>query len=193
VTIGHGFYLATLPVTQAQWRVVMPVNPSRFPVDERPVEQVSWQLCQEFVVRLGQRIGDWCACRLPTEAEWEYACRAGTATDYWNGSAEKHLDLVGWYAENSGKRTHKAGGKKANPWGLFDMHGNVWEWCQDWHAAYDPDDVTDPVGPPTGRDKVIRGGGWLSPAAECRAAARNWFLPDYRSHAIGFRVLLQLL
>jgi formylglycine-generating enzyme required for sulfatase activity len=128
VTISQPFYLGKYEVTQAQWKKVMGSSPSRFKGANRPVEQVSWYDCQEFIEKLNSKGNG--VFRLPTEAEWEYACRAGTTDDYAG-----NLDEMGWYDKNNVGKTQPVGKKKANPWGLYDMHGNVSEWCQDWHSA----------------------------------------------------------
>lgn len=127
--------------------------------------------------------------RLPTEAEWEYACRAGATTDYSFGNSDAELGDYGWYDENSGGKTHPVGKKKPNAWGLYDMHGNVWEWCQDWHGDYPSGSVTDPTGPVSGSRRVYRGGSWLNVAWFCRSADRDGDAPANRSHYLGFRVL----
>jgi formylglycine-generating enzyme required for sulfatase activity len=127
--------------------------------------------------------------RLPTEAEWEYSCRAGTTTEYSFGDRESELGDYAWYDENSGGTTHPVGGKKPNPWGLYDMHGNVWEWCQDWHDYYPSGPVTDPTGPVSGSLRVGRGGNWISISDYCRSADRIWRTPDSRLSHYGFRVL----
>src|SRR5262249_9745907 len=128
----RAFYLGIYPVTQAQWDAVMASNPSHFKGPDRPVESVPWDDCEAFCRKLTELTGH--LCRLPTEAEWEYACRAGTTTAYSFGDKAK-LGEHGWYEANSGGQTQPVGKQKPNAWGLYDMHGNVWEWCQDWYAA----------------------------------------------------------
>jgi formylglycine-generating enzyme required for sulfatase activity len=125
---------------------------------------------------------------LPTEAEWEYACRAGTQTAYSFGDSESELADYAWYGPNSGRTTHPVGSKKPNAWGLYDMHGNVSEWCQDWYGSYPSGSVTDPTGPYSGSHRVSRGGGWDG-ISVCRSAIRLWGRPGYRGSDIGFRVL----
>ncbi|MEE8583520.1 MAG: formylglycine-generating enzyme family protein, partial [Acidobacteriota bacterium] len=141
----------------------------------------------EFLGKLNRR-SDGFEYRLPTEAEWEYAARAGTTGDYAG-----NLDEVGWYEANSGNETHPVGEKKPNAWGLYDMHGNVWEWVHDWFSHYGsrPNPDTDPAGPASGSNRVIRGGGWSTPAQYCRSADRNGNWPGNRNSALGFRLLRQ--
>jgi len=184
VTLTKPFYMQTTEVTQGQWKAVMGSNPSHFSDcgDNCPVEQVSWNDCQEFLRKLNQREGNG-TYRLPTEAEWEYACRAGTTGPYYTD-----LDRAGWYDGNSGNRTHPVAQKTPNAWGLYDMHGNVWEWCQDWHEDYPGGSVTNPEGPSSGAYRVIRGGSWHSIARSCRSAFRSFLTPDLRGSYFGFRV-----
>ena len=160
-----------------------------------PVEQVSWSDAVEFCQRLSalpeeKKAGR--VYRLPTEAEWEYACRAGSQTAYSFGSDEKSLVNFGWYSQNAKGKTHAVGLKKANAWGLYDMHGNVSEWCSDWYGEYPKGSATDPRGPKDGWNRVRRGGGWYLPAEECRSATRGRFIPSYRAYdvTLGFRVAL---
>ena len=182
VTISQPFYLGKYEVTQAQWEAVMGSNPSGFKGATLPVEQVSWEDCQEFIEKLNSKgIGTF---RLPTEAEWEYACRAGTTGDHAG-----NLDEMAWYCENSGSKTHPVGTKKANPWGLYDMHGNVWEWCQDWYGTYPTGAVRDPTGAAGGSYRVSRGGGWGSIAGGCRSASRGGGSPSGRGNLLGFRLV----
>ena len=179
-------------ITQAQYEQVMGVNPSRFKGADNPVENVSWDDAVEFCRRLSELPAEKEAgnvYRLPTEAEWEYACRAGTTTMYSFGDDESKLGDCDWFSENSGTKTHPVGGKKPNAWGLYDMHGNVWEWCQDLYGDYPSGPVTDPTGPATGSDRVYRGGSWYGTAVYCRSANRHWYLPSYRSINLGFRVV----
>ena len=125
--------------------------------------------------------------RLPTEAEWKYACRAGTTTKYSFGDRASELGDYAWYRDNSGKTTHPVGGKKPNPWGLYDMHGNVWEWCQDWYGDYPSGAVTDPTGPASGDRRVLHGGSFFLRTSDVRSAYRNNYQPATRGNAIGFR------
>jgi formylglycine-generating enzyme required for sulfatase activity len=189
VRISRGFYLGAYPVTQKQWREVMGDNPSRFTGPDRPVEGVSWDDCQAFCKRLNGRDGK--SYRLPTEAEWEYACRAGTTTEYYSGDGEAALKKVGWYAGNSNWETHPVGRLEKNAWGLYDMHGNVWQWCQDWyHGPHDGAAAVDPRGPDFGDYRIQRGGSWGSDAENCRAAYRAWDGPASRTDRVGCRVCL---
>jgi formylglycine-generating enzyme required for sulfatase activity len=158
------------------------------------VEQVSWEDCQEFCKRLRSRFPG-LGARLPSEAEWEYACRAGTTSAYNDGSActelkgkDPALDKLGWFNENSGGKTHPVRQKEANRWGLYDMHGNVWEWCEDWYGDYTAGDQVDPVGPASGRMRVRRGGSLDNWAWYCRSAYRSWRCPGDRSLSLGFRL-----
>ena len=193
VTIYNPFALGTYPVTQREWEAVMVGNPSRFKGDELPVEDVSWNDVQEFIRRLNDHEGTH-KYRLPSEAEWEYACRAGTNTLYFFGNDESMLGEYAWYADNSDDKMHPVGQKKPNPWGLYDMHGNVWEWVQDkWHDNYD--------GVPTdgsawesggGSRRVFRGGSWSSSARICRSAYRYNGAPGSRVESVGFRLLREL-
>jgi formylglycine-generating enzyme required for sulfatase activity len=181
-------------VTQAQWRAVarlrkvgMDLNPepSFFKGDDLPVEQVNWDDAVEFCLRLSQATGK--AYRLPTEAEWEYACRANTRGDYAGD-----LDEMAWYSDNSAKTTHPVRRKKPNGFGLYDMHGNVWEWCRDWYSEdyYSQSAIEDPRGPNNGSFRVLRGGSWVDLASGCRSAYRSRYTPDnLRGSRIGFRVV----
>lgn len=190
VTITKPFYLGKYEVTQAQWEAVLDGNPSSFQGNpDRPVERVSWDDCQVFIHRLNEMgVGQF---RLPTEAEWKYACRAGTSTRYYWGDDLFYLEIddYAWYDRNSGGRTHPVGEKKPNPWGLYDMSGNVWEWTQDWFGPYPNYAVVDPTGPTSGAARVGCGGGWSGTADFCRSADRGNGPPDYRNPNIGFRLV----
>ena len=161
VTLTKGFHMQTTEVTQRQWKAVMGNNPSNFKNcgDNCPVEEVSWNDVQDFIRKLNQREGG-SKYRLPTEAEWEYAARAGTTTRFSFGDDEGRLGEYAWYSGNSGRKTHSVGQKTPNAWDLYDMHGNVWEWCQDWYGDYPSGSVTDSIGPSSGSRRVIRGGSW---------------------------------
>jgi formylglycine-generating enzyme required for sulfatase activity/prenyltransferase beta subunit len=184
VTLTRGFWMGKYEVTQELWEKVMGKNPSKFKGAKNPVEQVSWNDCREFIDKLNDMTSGG-GFRLPTEAEWEYACRAGT-TDATYLDA---LNLIAWHPGNSEGTTHPVGKKRANAWGLHDMIGNVFEWCQDWHGAYTTDSVTDSVGPSSGSSRVLRGGGWCAYSAYCRAAYRGGAGPASRRIGDGFRVV----
>jgi formylglycine-generating enzyme required for sulfatase activity len=191
VTISKPFYLGTHEVTQAQWTAVMGNNPSKFKGQSNPVEQVSWDDVQAFIRRLNQQEGHK-RYRLPTEAEWEYAARAGTTGAYSFGNDADSLGRYAWYYGNSGKKAHPVGQKQPNPWGLHDMHGNVNEWVQDWYGEryYANSPGTDPKGPSSGSDRVVRGGSWFYRAEVCLSAVRISSTPGYRSDSLGFRLAL---
>jgi len=197
------FQLSVYEITQAQYEKVMGSNPSLMKGDDsRPVEQVSWLDAAAFCNKLSELAGLMpCydirnrSCifsrngfRLPTEAEWEYACRAGTDTKYYTGNSESDLELAGWYRANSQGTTHPVGQKKPNAWGLYDMHGNVWEWCNDWLGNYADCRNENPRGPNIGYSRVLRGGGWHYPAVGCCSAYRQRAKPEYRLSAVGFRI-----
>jgi formylglycine-generating enzyme required for sulfatase activity len=195
VGLSRPFFLGIHPVTQAQFGRVLGRSPSYWKGADRPVERVSWGDAVEFCRRLSglpaeRRAGR--VYRLPTEAEWEYACRAGAATRYPFGEDERDLAEYAWFDRNSGSRTHEVGTRRPNAWGLYDMAGNVWEWCADWYGgrADEGGPVSDPTGPAEGEDRVLRGGSWGSNAWTCRAAYRNSSPPDVSSPAFGFRVVL---
>jgi formylglycine-generating enzyme required for sulfatase activity len=217
VYISKGFWLFDTPCTQALWETVMDGNPSRFKSPRRPVEQVSWNDIQTFLQRINAKIPG-LALVLPTEAQWEHACRAGTGTALYSGPIEimgennaPALDPIAWYGGNSGVRydieegsdssgwkemqypnpksgTREVGNKRPNPWGLHDMLGNVWEWCEDGLRAYNGEMQVDPVGPmDAGAARVGRGGSWYNYAGYCRSASRSNDRPDGQSNSIGFR------
>jgi len=191
VKITRGFWLAKTQTTQAQWQAVMGNNPSHHQGDDLPVEQVSWiDICGDeaagtggFLGELNQLVPGDERFHLPTEAQWEYACRAGTTGPYAGNP-----DEMVWYCDKDGYETHPCGQMMPNNWGLHDMHGNVWEWCADWHAKYDPGLVTDPTGPATGTLRVCRGGIWSRHANYCRVADRGSSGPAESSKYLGFRV-----
>lgn len=183
VRITRPFELGKFEVTQAQWEAVMGSNPASFKGVDRPVEQVSWEEVQQYLRKLNER-NDGYRYRLPTEAEWEYACRAGSTGDYAGD-----LDAMAWYHNNSGGETHPVGLKSPNAWGLHDMHGNLFEWVEDWYGDYSGGSVDDPTGPGSGRMKVRRGGSFAHDALRNRCSRRYRDTPDYRRDDIGFRVL----
>ena len=186
VTIKEGFYMGRFEVTQAEWQKVMGANYSHFQGARLPVEKVSWNDAQIFIGKLNGS-GELFSYRLPTEAEWEYACRAGTTGDYAGDVNE-----MAWFSENSGSKTHAVGGKQPNPWGLADMHGNVWEWCADYYHESYRGAPTDGSAWLTGglmRDRVLRGGSWDFAANVLRSAFRKSSPPTLRRNYIGFRVV----
>lgn len=183
VTISQGFWMGKYEVTQSQYEAVMGKNPSTFKGGNKPVHDVSWHDAVAFCRKIG--------ARLPTEAEWEYACRAGTTTIFSSGDTELDLRRVAVYGRHDGKGPSPVGRKKPNRWGLYDMHGNVWEWCADWwHDEYPNGAVTDPVGPPTGESRVMRGGSYRSDRDFCRSACRFTDQPDLTDDNCGFRVVV---
>jgi formylglycine-generating enzyme required for sulfatase activity len=189
VTLTKPFYLGRFEVTQEQYQQIMGTNPSAFKGRDLPVEQVSWDDAQEFCKKASEKTGQ--TVRLPSEAEWEHACRAGTRTTYCTGDGEADLDRVAWYAKNSNSTTHPVGQKAPNAWGVHDMHGNVWEWCADWYGDYGAETATDPQGAAQGQFRVLRGGSWYFVPRICRSASRlDWHYPGNRSNFIGFRVVV---
>ena len=189
VTINKPFYIGQFEVTQAQWHAVMESDPSQFTDDpNRPVESVSWNDAQEFITKLSAMEPD-ATYRLPTEAEWEYAARAGSVAAYAFGDDAVQLDAYAWYADNAGNTTHPVGEKQPNAWGAYAMQGGVWEWVQDRYGAYPSESATEPAGPPPGNRRVIRGGSWLSPAEDCRATSRSHAHPAFRGGHVGFRLV----
>jgi formylglycine-generating enzyme required for sulfatase activity len=194
VTLTKPFYMGVCEVTNAQWRRVMGSIPSEWKDDDRPVEQVSWEDAVEFCRKLSAMREERNAgrmYRLPTEAEWEYACRAGTTTRYSFGDDKSQLGDYGWFDENSGWHTHPVAQKKPNAWGLYDMHGNVFEWCSDWSGAnYVDIAATDPQGPPLASARVFRGGSWRRTAGNCQSAYRNGTGPSFPHDDLGFRLAL---
>ncbi|MDQ1252616.1 MAG: hypothetical protein QG646_1738 [Euryarchaeota archaeon] len=193
VTIKNSFYMGKYPVTQKEWKEVMENNPSNFKGTYRPVECVSWEDVQEFVKKLNEKEST-DKYRLPSEAEWEYSCRAGTQTRYSFGDDKSKLNEYAWYGNNSGSETHPVGYKKPNSWGLYDMHGNVWEWVQDkWHNNYNGS-TFDGGAWEDGNDsgRVDRGGSWYGDTRNCRSANRRRSHLGYRGNILGFRLLRKL-
>jgi formylglycine-generating enzyme required for sulfatase activity len=197
VKISNGFYMGVYEITQGQYQKVMGNNPSHFKWignDNLPVEMVSWDDAVEFCKKLSQTEGK--TYRLPTEAEWEYACRAGTTTKFSFGDDESQLGDYAWYNQNSGEKPHPVGEKKPNVWGLYDMHGNVSEWCNDWYSEtyYSSSPINNPTGPTTGNYRVHHGGCWYTHLAlTCRVSYRLSLLsPNIRDYYTGFRVVLDL-
>jgi formylglycine-generating enzyme required for sulfatase activity len=199
VTISKDYYLGVYEVTQAQYEKMMGKNPSRFQGDNlrednanHPVEQVSWEDAVDFCKKLSDLPEEKKAGRiyhLPTEAQWEHACRAGSKTAYSFGEGSKSLGDYAWFDQNSNRQTHPVGEKKANAWGLYDMHGNVWEWCSDWYGQYPKGAVSDPVGTRDGSPRVFRGGSWYDHFEYCRSARRLGYFPSGRDD-FGLRVAL---
>ena len=183
VTISRGFWLGKYEVTQSQWKSVMGNNPSHFKGNDMPVDSVTWDDCQQFIKKVNDSLK--CESRLPTEAEWEYACRAGTTWDY-GGTGQ--LDSMGWYDGNSRQTTHSVGKKAANSWGFYDMHGNVWEWCSNWYGPLMFG--VDPKGPNTGALRVLRGGCWSYNAGCSKSFGRGWNVPSAESKDFGFRLCM---
>ncbi|MBI5591091.1 MAG: formylglycine-generating enzyme family protein [Deltaproteobacteria bacterium] len=199
VTLTRGYSIQATPVTQGQWKEVMGSNSSCFLIggEDCPVEGVTWNESQEFIKRLNQNKEY--VYRLPTEAEWEYACRAGVFTPFFNGEITEHfcridpcLDNIGWYCGNSDRKTHPVAKKNPNAWGLFDMSGNVCEWCQDWYGEYAALPKIDPMGPAFGPGRVVRGGSWFSNSQNCRSASRFYRAANSRSDFVGFRLAREL-
>ncbi len=191
VKLTRGFFIQSTPVTQIQWQSVMGDNPSHFKScgPGCPVETVSWEDAQEFIRRMNRNVPG-VGFRLPTEAEWEYACRAGSRSRYHFGDEDAGLSTYAWFRENSKSKTHPVAQKVPNAWGLYDMHGNVWEWCEDWYAPYaDENEVVDPKGPAQGSDRVLRGGSWHYSAGSCRSASRGRRGPGRRALYVGFRLV----
>jgi sulfatase modifying factor 1 len=207
VTLTKGFYLGKYEVTQAQWKRVMGSNPSKYKGADRPVEMVTWNDAVEFCKKLtemekkaGRLPAGW-KYVLPTEAQWEYACRAGTRSAYSFGGVSGELYRYANYADRNTdydwsdkshddgfENTSPVGNYPANPWGFHDMHGNVYEWCADWHDTYPSGSVTNPEGPASGSTRVPRGGSWLNDGTNLRSAKRSGDTPSYRNYTLGFRV-----
>ena len=186
VTLSNDYYIGKYEVTQGLWQAVMGNNPSNFKGDNLPVEQVSWYECQDFLSKLNRLTGK--KFRLPTEAEWEYAARGGNKSRGYQYSGSNNLSDVAWYRVNSGDKTHAVGTKQANELGIYDMSGNVWEWCQDWYGNYSSSSQTNPTGATSGSDRVVRGGSWDYYAWLCRSSYR-YVAPNYRC-GLGLRLVL---
>ena len=198
VTLNRGFWLADSACTQALWQVVMEKNPARFQDNENnPVENVSWNGTLAFITQLNTLFPDLFA-RLPSEAEWEYACRAGTETPFSFGDniTPEQVNYDGNYPYAGGRKglyrekTVPVKSLPPNSWGLYEMHGNVWEWCADWLGNYPRQAVTDPIGPDQGSYRVLRGGSWYNFGRLVRSADRNWNGPDDRDDSFGFHLAL---
>jgi formylglycine-generating enzyme required for sulfatase activity len=195
VILTSGFWIADTTVTQALWEVVMGGNPSRFEGRDRPVENVNWHDAQAFIDKMNGLKAELKLC-LPTEAEWEYVCRAETSTPFfWGDEIDSELvNFNGEYPYNKGRKskfreeTIDVQRPPCNDWGLYQMHGNVWEWCRDWFGRYPPEVVVDPEGAASGDYRVVRGGSWFSYGGYCRSACRYHYAPSYRYGYIGFRL-----
>ena len=186
VTITRGFSVSMFEITQAQWSRLMPTNPSPEKAPDLPVSNVSWTEAVDFIARLNELAGQ-AKFRLPTEAEWEYSCRSGTSGDYAG-----QLDVMAWHEATSGDRIHPIGTRAPNSWGIFDMHGNVWEWCSDFYGPYSRGDATDPTGPSAGTYRVVRGGAFDEPGEGCRSSNRNLEPAGKRDSTIGLRLVRDL-
>ena len=190
VKLDKGFFMSHTEVTQAQYCAIIGGNPSHFKGDNLPVDSVTWNESVAFCKTLSLREGE--TYRLPAEAEWEYACRAWTSTQFGFGESESNIDNYAWRYSNSGWQSHPTGTKKPNAFGLYDMHGNAWEWCADWYGKdyYSKSPELDPTGPVRGNLRVLRGGSWCRNASFCRSANRDWYGPDHRNPSNGFRVVM---
>ena len=182
------YYIGETEVTQELWQAVMGTNPSYSKGNKKPVEQVSWNDCQEFIKKLNRLTGK--NFRLPTEAEWEYAARGGNKSKGYKYSGSNSIGDVAWYTDNSSSQTHDVKTKQANELGIYDMSGNVYEWCQDWYGSYSSGSQTNPTGPTSGSDRVLRGGSWSSSARYCRVSNRSINCPDSRLNYLGLRLAL---
>jgi len=182
------YYMGETEVTQALWKAVMGNNPSYFKGDNLPVGNVSWNDVRKFIEKLNRLTGR--TFRLPTEAEWEYAARGGSENQSYKYSGSNNIDAVAWYAYNSGMETHAVKGKQANELGLYDMSGNVGEWCSDWYGDYSSGSQHNPVGPNNGSARVLRGGSCIYSAWDCRVSSRNVITSADRSSDLGFRLVL---
>ena len=183
------YYVGECEVTQAQWRAIMGNNPSKFTGDDNPVEMVNWEDAQAFCRELSRVSGK--TYVLPTEAQWEYAARGGKKNQGCKYSGSSEMSDVAWYWNNSNKQTHPVKQKQPNELGLYDMSGNVWEWCSDWYGAnyYSSGPNSNPTGPSSGRYRVVRGGGWNDFAGSCRVSHRDFYTSSYRFGYYGFRVV----
>jgi formylglycine-generating enzyme required for sulfatase activity len=185
------FYISKFEITQYQWEIIMGMNPSFFKCDSCPVENVSWEEVQIFIKQLNKVTNK--NYRLPTEAEWEYAAIGGIFAGQYKYSGSNNLGQFGWYKGNSEKRTHPVGKKHSNQLGIYDMSGNVWEWCSDWHTLWNLGDnkhINNLTGPKTGKEKVVKGGSWYNNDTKCTVFTRLKCHPGHRSSNIGFRLVL---
>ena len=192
VTFKKPFCIGKYEVTQEQWQAVMGANPSKFKDPKKPVDTVSWNACRAFVTKLSEKTSR--KFSLPSEAEWEYACRAGSTSEFCSGDGEEALGEYAWHSGNSGDVTHPVGQRKPNKWGIFDMHGNVWEWCEDmWHESYEgaPTDGSAWVEGGDQLNRLLRGGSWSFPQSRCRSAVRHKTAPTRGPAGPGCRVVLR--
>ena len=180
------YYIGETEVTQELWKAVMGSNPSYFKGSQKPVEQVSWNDCKEFITKLNKLTGK--NFRLPTEAEWEYAARGGNKSKGYKYSGSNTIGNVAWYTDNSSSKTHDVKTKTPNELGIYDMSGNVYEWCEDWYGNYSSGSQTNPTGPSTGSYCVLRGGCWYDSAKACRVSYRYSYNPDNGNLINGFRL-----
>ncbi len=187
VTLSN-FYICKYEVTQELWSLVMDVNPSHFKGAHLPVEDVTWHDCQTFIQKLNELTGK--EFRMPTEAEWEYAARGGKLSKGYKYAGSNSINDVAWYNGNSGNSTHDVGEKQPNELGLYDMSGNVYEWCQDWKAPYPRTPQTNPAGAEEGTNRVNRGGRWCGSARACRTSDRSMSAPDYHFYHLGMRLAI---
>lgn len=188
VTLSN-YYIGKYEVTQELWQAVMGSNPSNSKGAKKPVECVSWNDCQTFISKLNSLTGK--NFRLPTEAEWEYAARGGSKSRGYKYSGSNDLNSVAWYYDNSGHTgTHDVGTKQPNELGIYDMTGNVWEWCSDWYGSYSSNSQTNPTGPNSGSNRVDRGGGWNGYARFCRSSSRSYDAPGDSYYSMGLRLAL---
>ena len=188
VTLTNDYYMGKYEVTQALWQAVMGNNPSHFKGENLPVETVNWNECQEFISKLNSMTGR--KFRLPTEAEWEYSARGVKKSRSYQYSGSSNISDVAWYGGNSGSKTHPVGTKQANELGIYDMSGNVCEWCSDWYSSYSSTSQTNPTGSVSGSHRVCRGGSWFGNAGYCRSSFRGSYTPDCRSNHLGLRLVL---
>ena len=184
------YYIGKTEVTQELWQAVMGSNPSKFSGTNLPVEKVSWEDCQSFVIKLNELTGK--NFRLPTEAEWEYAARGGNKSNGFKFSGGNNIAEVAWYSENGNKISHPVATKAPNELGIYDMSGNVWEWCSDWYSSsyYSFSSRSNPTGPDSGSNRVLRGGGWGNNSRQCRVSNRSYSPPTYRDSYLGLRLAL---
>ena len=189
VTLTNDYYIGETEVTQELWTAVMGSNPSYFTSSNQlPVEEVSWNDCQTFITKLNVLTGR--AFRLPTEAEWEFAARGGNASEGYTYSGSNNVGDVAWYYDNSSSKTHDVATKAPNELGIYDMSGNVWEWCQDWYGSYSSNAQTNPTGPTSGSSRVDRGGGWSNDDNYCRVANRSGSDASFTYEGLGLRLAL---